>query len=126
MKEVPEIAEIAWEGDSLEVVRSFPKPVREGFGAELFRLQLGEQPLDSRPMKSIGAGVFELRDRDDAGWYRVIYLRKVENTIYVLHAFKKQSAKTSKRDLAVAEQRLKTVRERIREAKKRNEQDKNS
>ena len=121
MDEEPEIAQIAWEGDSLEAVRSFPKPVREGLGAELFRLQLGERPLDSRPMKSIGAGVHELRDRDDAGWYRVIYLRKVGNTIYVLHAFRKQSARTGKRDLSVAEQRLKSVRERIREEKKRNE-----
>lgn len=83
-------ARVAWEGDSLEVLRGFPKGARAEFGAELFRLQLGEKPLDSRPMKSIGQGVFELRQRDDNGWYRLIYLTKVGDTYYVLHGFVKR------------------------------------
>ena len=72
-----EIAQIAWEGDSLKVLRAFPKGIREDLGAELFRLQLGVKPMNSRPMKSIGARVFELKEQDSAGWYRVIYLAKV-------------------------------------------------
>ena len=110
-----ELAQIAWEGDSLQVLRTFPKGIREDLGAELFRLQLGVKPMNSRPMKSIGARVFELKERDAAGWYRVIYLAKVGNTVHVLHSFRKQSAKTSKNDLAVAERRLKAVQMRLRE-----------
>jgi phage-related protein len=41
-------------------------------GADIRRLQLGEKPLSSRPMPSIGKRVFELRQMDDEGWYRVI------------------------------------------------------
>ena len=92
-----EIAQIAWEGDSLESLRLFPKRIREDLGAELFRLQLGIRSSNSRPMKSIGARVFELKEQDSAGWYRIVYLAKVGNTIHALHSFKKQSAKTSKR-----------------------------
>lgn len=111
------VAQIAWEGDSLQVLRSFPKGIREDLGAELFRLQLGVVPMNSRPMKSIGARVFELKEQDAAGWYRVVYLAKAGNTIHVLHAFKKQSAKTSRNDLAVAQNRLKAVQQRLRESK---------
>ena len=74
-----EIAEVAWEGESLEVIRRFPGPVRQDLGVELRRLQTGERPLNSRPMPSIGARVYELRDQDERAWYRVIYLAKIGN-----------------------------------------------
>ena len=111
-------ATIAWEGDSLEVVRSFPKAIREDLGADLRRLQLGEKPLDSRSMKSIGPGVFELRQRDNKGWYRLIYLARVGDTLFMLHAFVKKSAKTGRNDLAIAKNRWKVVRARLAEEKK--------
>jgi phage-related protein len=110
--------EISWEGDSLDVLRTFPKPVREELGADLHRLQCGEKPHGSRPMKSIGAGVFELKQVDDGGWYRVIYLNKVADRLHVLHSFVKKSAKTARRDLNIASARLKLVRARLLEEKK--------
>ena len=109
-----ETAEVAWEGDSLKVIRRFPGPVRQDLGAELRRLQTGDRPLNSRPMPSIGARVYELRDQDERTWYRVIYLAKIGNRIHVLHCFQKKSAKTSKSDLAVAKTRLKRVLARLR------------
>ena len=111
-------ATVVWEGDSRRIVRSFPADVRRDIGADIYRLQLGEAPHDSRPMKSIGPGVFELRQRDSNGWYRLIYLARVSGTLYMLHGFTKKSAKTSRNDLAVARNRLKTVRARIAEEKK--------
>jgi phage-related protein len=117
MKDDKKSAHVAWEGDSLVVMREFPKAVREDLGAELRRLQQGEKPLNSRPMKSIGARVYEIKEQDERAWYRVIYLAKVEDTIYVLHCFEKQSAKTSPRDLDLAEARLKKVLARLREGK---------
>lgn len=107
-------AEVVWEGDSLEVIRRFPGPVRQDFGAELRRLQTGDRPLNSRPMPSIGARVYELREQDERAWYRVIYLAKIGNRIYVLHCFEKRSAKTGRSDLAVAKARLKRVLARLR------------
>lgn len=108
-------AAIAWEGDSLEVLRSFPSAVRVDFGLDLRRLQMGKRPINSRPMKSIGKRVYELRQQDSVGWYRIVYLAKVQDTIYVLHCFQKQSGKTSPRDLRISLQRLKNVIARLGE-----------
>jgi phage-related protein len=107
-------AEVVWEGDSLEVIRRFPAGVRQDLGAELRRLQTGDRPLNSRPIPSIGARVYELRAQDERAWYRVIYLAKIGNRIHVLHCFEKKSAKTGKSDLTVAKTRLKRVLARLR------------
>ena len=50
--------------------------------------------------------VFELKDSDESKWYRLVYLARVEDTIYVLHCFTKNTAKTEKRDLATAEAKV--------------------
>ncbi len=106
-----------WEGDSLEVIRRFPGPVRQDLGAEIRRLQTGGRPLNSRLMPSSGARVYELREQDERAWYRVIYLAKIRNRIHILHCFEKKSAKTGKTDLAVAKARLKRVLARLRSKK---------
>ena len=74
--------------------------------------------LPVRPMPSIAASVFELKDSDESKWYRMVYLARVYNVIYVLHCFTKSTAKTEKRDLVTAEQRWKGVQQRIRQEKK--------
>ncbi len=91
------------------MVSAFPLAVKEDLGFQLYELQMGRTPKRSRPMKSIGQGVFELKEQDHQGWYRVIYTFQVKNKIYVLHCFKKQSAKTSKADLELALKRLKSI-----------------
>lgn len=118
MEQSKKRASIAWEGDSLEIIRQFPDDIRSDFGFALDQLQLGKRPQNSRPMTSIGAGVFELKEADERAWYRVVYLSKVNDTIYVLHAFEKKTGKTSKQDLETAKIRLKRVLMRIREAGK--------
>lgn len=116
-KDLPRAA-IAWEGDSLEVLRSFPDGVRQNFGFQLWQLQQGEAPSDYRPMQSIGPGVFELRDQDERAWYRVVYLARVRDVIHVLHCFEKKSRQMSRRDFEKARHRLKAVRVRIAEERK--------
>jgi phage-related protein len=74
--------------------------------------------LEVRPMPSIGPGVFELKDSDDRAWYRMIYLARTRNTIYVLHCFKKNTRKTENKDISTATSRLKRVTERIRQEKR--------
>jgi len=78
----------------------------------------GQPSIDRRRMESIGSGVYELKEADERTWYRVIYLSKIGEVIYVLHCFEKQSRKTNKRDLNVAKDRLSRVRQRIQEQKK--------
>jgi len=67
-------------------------------------------------MESVGKGVWELKTADERTWYRVIYLTKIGNALYVLHAFEKSSRKTDQRDLEVAKSRLKLVMAELRTA----------
>jgi len=113
------IAAIAWEGDSLEVLRGFPEDIRVGFGTALRAMQEGEPPTcDTRPMQSVGSGVFELKLQDQRSWYRTLYLSRINNVIHVLHCFEKASRKTPQNDLKVATKRLSNVLERVRLEKK--------
>lgn len=117
-EESPPAAELHFEGDSLEVLSSFPDEVKRSLGFSLRQLQIGREPTSqTRNMNSIGAGVYELKEADERAWYRVIYLSKIGNRIYVLHSFEKESRKTDRRDIAIASQRLKLVRQRLLEHK---------
>jgi phage-related protein len=106
-------ATVAWEGNSREVLQSFPEGARQNLGFDLWRLQQGEQPSDYRPLPSVGAGVFELRDQDQRAWYRLVYLSRIQDVIYVLHCFEKKSRKMPRKDFEIARQRLKAVRARL-------------
>ena len=65
-------------------------------------------------MKTIGPGVQEIRVRDAAGAFRVIYVASVGDAVYVLHAFQKRSQSTSQRDLDLAAERFKQLMWRLR------------
>jgi phage-related protein len=108
----PKYAAVAWEGDSKAVLQSFPQDVRQNFGFELWQLQQGERPRDYRPLSSIGTGVFELRDQDARAWYRVIYLSRIDDVIYVLHRFEKKGREMPRKDFEKAKQRLKRLRKK--------------
>jgi len=115
----PENAVIAWEGDSREVLQSFPDGVKQNLGFELWLLQQGGRPRDYRPLQSIGSGVFELRDQDERGWYRVVYLSRLDDVIHVLHCFEKKSREMPRREFETAKRRLKLVKARLAEEKRR-------
>ena len=72
---------------------------------------------DARRMESIGKGVWELKAGDQRTWYRVIYLTRIGDSLYILHAFEKSSRKTDRRDLEIAKSRLKLVLQELRKAK---------
>jgi phage-related protein len=111
-------ANISWEENSLEVLKTWPDDIRRDIGLSLWKLQEGGNPnLVKRSMQSIGQGVFELKTEDEASWYRVIYLSKIEDTIYVLDLFTKKSRKTEKNDLNRARARLSRVKQRLQEEK---------
>jgi phage-related protein len=61
-------------------------------------------------MGSIGVGVCEIRMRDAAGTFRVIYVARFGSAIYVLHAFQKKSQKTSWQDVDLARKRFRSIR----------------
>ncbi|MGQ0583418.1 MAG: type II toxin-antitoxin system RelE/ParE family toxin [Reyranella sp.] len=102
---------VVFRGDSLERLRRFPASVRQDAGYQLERLQRGTTPDDFKPMSTIGAGVQEIRVRDAAGAFRVIYVARFEEAVYVLHAFQKKTAKTAPLDIELARQRYRRLLE---------------
>ncbi|ERT11180.1 type II toxin-antitoxin system RelE/ParE family toxin [Photorhabdus temperata] len=78
-------------------------------GYQLDRVQQGKDPDDWKPMSTVGAGVKEIRVKDADGIYRVMYVAKFEEAVYVLHCFQKKTEQTSLKDIALAKKRFKEL-----------------
>ena len=74
-------------------------------------VQVGRNPDNWKPMSTVGPGASEIRVRDDAGAFRVIYVAKFGDAVYVLHAFQKMTPQTSRADLQLARRRYSEARE---------------
>lgn len=96
-------------GSSQDDLRAMPVSARRAIGIELMVVQLGGMPSDFKPMPLVGEGAYEIRVRDTAGAFRVLYVAKFSHEIYVLHAFQKKSQKTNKADLALATRRYQLI-----------------
>jgi phage-related protein len=62
-------------------------------------------------MNSVGAGVREIRIRFGGAW-RVLYVAKFAEAVYVLHAFGKKTPRTGQSDLDLAAKRYAEVVQR--------------
>ncbi len=96
---------IRFRGSALSDLRAFPETARREAGYQLDKVQNEQMPTDWKPMATIGKGVQELRVRDESGAFRVIYVAKFSDAIYVLHCFQKKTHKTSKADIDLATKR---------------------
>jgi len=104
---------VEWLGDSLARLREFPREAMREAGYQLERVQDGREPKDWKPMTSIGPGVQELRVRME-GAFRVIYVAKFAEAVYVLHAFQKKAKsgiKTPMKEMAMVRERLRRAAE---------------
>lgn len=99
---------IFWLGNSLAAVRDFSDEARRETGYQLNKTQSGREPSDWKPMSSIGVGVKEIRIHAE-NEYRVIYVAKFAEAVYVLHAFTKKTQQTAKRDIDLATQRYRDL-----------------
>ena len=106
-----QMKDVRFMGSSLDDIKNFPAGARREAGFELSNIQSGLQPSDWKPMSTVGAGTGEIRIKDEAGIYRVIYVAKFEEAVYVLHAFGKKTRKTSKADITLARARYKVLAE---------------
>lgn len=88
-------------GTSLDDLRNFPDVARRAAGFELYAVQCGLEPSDWRPMPAIGLGVKEIRLHVLGGW-RIIFVAKFEDAVYVLHSFQKKGRKKSQKDVELA------------------------
>ncbi|THI85175.1 MAG: type II toxin-antitoxin system RelE/ParE family toxin [Nitrospira sp. CG24A] len=95
-------------GSSLDDLREFPAEARRVAGFELGFVQRGLDPSDWKPMKEVGAGVREIRIHVLGEW-RVLYVAKFAEAIYVLHAFQKKTQKTKREDIELARTRYRQI-----------------
>jgi phage-related protein len=94
-----------------------PKDARRQAGYQLDRVQNGLEPEDFKPMSDVGSGVQEIRIKDEAGIFRVLYVAKLEDAVDVLHCFQKKTQRTAKSDLDLASKRYsELVKEQKRSA----------
>lgn len=98
-------------GASLDDLRNFPAEARQQAGFELYAVQRGYDPSDWKPMPAVGSGVREIRIHVLGEW-RVIYVARFADAVYVLHAFRKKSQKTRREDIELARQRYRQIEER--------------
>jgi len=105
---------VEFRGSSLDDIRAFPRTARRDAGHQIDRVQNGLEPDDWEPMNTVGRGVKEIRVWDEAGTFRVVYVAKFADAVYVLHCFQKKTEKTSKADLDLAAKRY---RDLVRELK---------
>ncbi|MGO4881163.1 MAG: type II toxin-antitoxin system RelE/ParE family toxin [Bryobacteraceae bacterium] len=109
--------QIRWVGSAYDDLLRFPKEARKEAGFQLGKVQAGLEPSDWKPFDEVGAGTREIRIRDVSGIYRVMYVARFEEAIYVLHCFQKKTQATSKRDKAIAAARYRAVAHARREKK---------
>lgn len=99
---------IRWVGSSKEDLSAFPSEAKAVAGYQLRRVQKELAPNDFKPMKTVGKGVSEIIiNSGDA--FRVFYIAKFEEGVYVLHAFQKTTRKTSRRDIIIGQRRYREV-----------------
>lgn len=99
---------LSFVGSALEDLRKFPEEARRAAGFELHAVQRGVEPSDWKPMQTIGSGVKEIRIHVQGEW-RVLYVAKLRDAVYVLHAFQKKTRKTGQRDIELARQRYRQI-----------------
>lgn len=95
-------------GSSLDDLRDFPAEARRQVGFDLYAIQRGLEPSDWNPMHSVGAGVQELRIHVLGEW-RVLYVAKFADAVYILHAFQKKTQKTRGEDIELARRRYRQL-----------------
>lgn len=91
---------IFWLGSSKQDIADFPTEARRKAGFQLRAVQKGQSPSNFKPMSTVGQGVEEIRIRTENA-YRVFYVARFSEAIYVLHAFQKKTQKTAKKDIKV-------------------------
>ncbi|MYC75906.1 type II toxin-antitoxin system RelE/ParE family toxin [Candidatus Poribacteria bacterium] len=106
--------DVVWVGDSRQLLRQFPKDVRQTIGKALEYAQLGGKHPAAKPMRGIGTGVLQIVARHSTNAYRAVYTVNISDRVYVLHCFEKKSTRgirTPKREIDLIKQRLRRARE---------------
>ena len=104
-----EIRPIVWIRSSHEDLKRFPSEVQDEMGYALYVAQIGDKHPKAKPLKGF-SGIMEIRSDYASNTYRAVYTTKIDDTIYVLHAFQKKSKRgieTPKKEINLIKRRLK-------------------
>lgn len=104
--------ELVWVGSSWDDLKKFPPEVQDEIGYALYVAQEGDKHPKAKPLKGF-TGVMEIRSTFRTNTYRTIYTTKINETIYVLHAFQKKSKKgiqTPRKEIDIIKRRLKKLK----------------
>ncbi len=96
-----------------KALNDFPEEVRIDFLTELELFRQGEPTRDIFRMQGSLHDVYEIKESDRTGTYRVMFTAIIDGELWVLHAFQKKSTlgiATPKHDLELIHQRLKKVK----------------
>jgi phage-related protein len=104
---------LEFRGSAQDDLRAFPLTAKREAGYQLDQVQNGLEPDDWKPIATIGTGVREIRIRDLAGAFRVIYVAKFADAIYVLHCFQKKTARTNQTDIELATKRYRDLKQEL-------------
>ena len=102
---------IQWLGDSRDRLRRFPQAARREIGYQLSLIQAGRSAIDWKPIPLVGTGVIEIRVHAE-GEYRVFYVARFEDAVYVLHVFAKKTRKASSLDIELGKKRYRELLDR--------------
>ncbi|KPC55048.1 type II toxin-antitoxin system RelE/ParE family toxin [Amantichitinum ursilacus] len=104
-QDAPSRKPLIWVGSTQRDVRQFPDEARHQIGQALRYVQWGEMPKDVAPMKAVGAGCYEICTQTAEGWWRVLYVARFAEGVYVIHAFQKKTNKTPADVMRLARER---------------------
>jgi phage-related protein len=101
---------ITYVGNVQAEIFSFPERVRQRVMTALTMISANVDlsPKDFKYMPAVGVGCYELRIRMDRQ-YRVMYVAKYHEAVYILHAFIKKTEQTSKIDIEIAAKRYQAL-----------------
>ena len=83
------------------------------YGSGILIVAIHLDPNDWKPMRSVAKSVREIRIQFQ-GQYRIIYIAKFTDAIYVLHAFEKKTQKTRQQDIEAAKRSFKEIQKRFK------------
>ena len=113
----PRTRPVSWIRAALREFETFPEGARSICLAALTIAAEGGKADIAKPMKGIGAGVFEIALPFKGDAFRVVYAVQLADDIWVLHAFQKKSTqgiKTPKHEIDLINDRLKRLKEMLR------------
>jgi phage-related protein len=82
---------VIWHGRSREEIQAFPETVRKKLGRELYKVECGKTPSDTKPITAVAPGCWELRLRAADTCWRLIYLHDNGNVVALACVQKNQS-----------------------------------